>query len=78
MRKLKQGDLETLRLLTMHQGRKVPTVGGLGYEPVDREFEWLGYDLKSCDQRTGQMSHEPVSGVLQFCVNPNASCPRRS
>ena len=29
VRKLKQRDLETLRLLTSHQGRKVPTVGGV-------------------------------------------------
>jgi predicted HTH transcriptional regulator len=28
-RKLKRADLETLRLLTRHQGRKVPTVGGM-------------------------------------------------
>ena len=29
MRKLKRGDLETLRLVTTHQGRKMPTVGGV-------------------------------------------------
>ncbi len=29
VRTLKRADLETLRLLTSHQGRKVPTVGGL-------------------------------------------------
>lgn len=28
-RKLKRGDLDTLRVVTKHQGRKVPTVGGL-------------------------------------------------
>ena len=28
-RKLRRGDLDTLRLLTRHQGRKVPTVGGM-------------------------------------------------
>jgi predicted HTH transcriptional regulator len=28
-RKLKRGDLDTLRVMTKHQGRKVPTVGGL-------------------------------------------------
>lgn len=28
-RKLKRADLETLRLMTTHQGRKVPTVGGM-------------------------------------------------
>jgi len=28
-RELKRGDLDTLRILTKHQGRKVPTVGGL-------------------------------------------------
>jgi ATP-dependent DNA helicase RecG len=29
VRKLARGDLETLRLVTTHQGRKVPTVGGI-------------------------------------------------
>ena len=29
VRKVKRGDLETLRLVTTHQGRKVPTIGGL-------------------------------------------------
>ena len=29
MRKLRRGNLETLRLLTPHQGRLVPTVGGM-------------------------------------------------
>ena len=29
LRKLKRADLETLRLITTHQGRKVPTVGGV-------------------------------------------------
>jgi ATP-dependent DNA helicase RecG len=28
-RKLRRNDMETLRLITTHQGRKVPTVGGL-------------------------------------------------
>ena len=29
VRKLRRTDLETLRLLTRHQGRRVPTVGGM-------------------------------------------------
>ena len=29
LRKLKRADLETLRLVTTHQGRKAPTVGGM-------------------------------------------------
>ena len=29
VRKLRRGDLETLRLVTGHQGRKVPTIGGI-------------------------------------------------
>ena len=29
IRRLKPHDLETLKLLTRHQGRKVPTVGGM-------------------------------------------------
>ena len=29
MRKLKRADLDTLRLVNLHQGRRVPTVGGV-------------------------------------------------
>lgn len=37
VRKLNRQDLETLRLLTNHQGRKVPTVGGMLLFGKDRE-----------------------------------------
>lgn len=37
VRKLGRGDLETLRLVTVHQGRKVPTVGGMLLFGRDRE-----------------------------------------
>jgi ATP-dependent DNA helicase RecG len=37
VRKLKRQDLETLRLLTKHQGHKVPTVGGMLLFGKDRE-----------------------------------------
>jgi predicted HTH transcriptional regulator len=37
IRKLKHTDLDTLRLLTTHQGRKVPTVGGVLLFGKDRE-----------------------------------------
>jgi len=37
VRKLTRSDLETLRLLTSHQGRKVPTVGGMLLFGRDRE-----------------------------------------
>jgi len=36
VRKLRRADLETLRLVTVHQGRKVPTVGGVLLFGVDR------------------------------------------
>lgn len=36
-RKLKRADLETLRLMTRHQGRKVPTVGGMLLFGKERE-----------------------------------------
>jgi predicted HTH transcriptional regulator len=36
-RKLSRADLETLRLVTIHQGRKVPTVGGMLLFGRDRE-----------------------------------------
>jgi len=37
VRKLGRADLETLRLVTVHQGRKVPTVGGMLLFGKDRE-----------------------------------------
>ena len=37
VRKLKRSDLETLRLVTRHQGRKVPTVGGMLLFGMERE-----------------------------------------
>ncbi len=37
VRKLGRADLETLRLVTVHQGRKVPTVGGMLLFGRDRE-----------------------------------------
>jgi len=37
VRKLGRADLETLRLVTVHQGRKVPTVGGMLLFGQDRE-----------------------------------------
>jgi len=37
VRKLKRSDLETLRLVTKHQGRKVPTIGGMLLFGKDRE-----------------------------------------
>ena len=37
VRKLKRPDMETLRLLTRHQGRKVPTVGGALLFGTERE-----------------------------------------
>ncbi len=37
IRKLARSDLETLRLVTVHQGRKVPTVGGMLLFGQDRE-----------------------------------------
>ncbi len=37
VRKLRQQDLETLRLVTTHQGRKVPTAGGILLFGRDRE-----------------------------------------
>ena len=34
----------------------------LGYEPVDREFEKLGYDIESRDPRTGHLRFLEVKG----------------
>ena len=40
VRKLKRGDMETLRLLVPHQGRKVPSVGGVLLFGREREFHF--------------------------------------
>jgi hypothetical protein len=34
----------------------------LGFEPVDREFEKLGYDIESKDPRTGKLRFIEVKG----------------
>ena len=36
----------------------------LGYEPVDREFEKLGYDIESHDPRTGRLRFLEVKGRI--------------
>ena len=38
---------------------------GLGFEPIDREFEKLGYDIESRDPRTGQLRFIEVKGRIQ-------------
>jgi hypothetical protein len=38
---------------------------GLGFEPTDREFEKLGYDIESRDPRTGQLRFLEVKGRVQ-------------
>ncbi len=35
---------------------------GLGFEPIDREFEKLGYDIESKDPRTGKLRFIEVKG----------------
>jgi len=37
----------------------------LGFEPTDREFEKLGYDIESRDPRTGQLRFLEVKGRIQ-------------
>ena len=37
---------------------------GLGFEPVDREFEKLGYDLESKDRETGLLRFIEVKGRI--------------
>ena len=37
----------------------------LGFEPVDREFEKLGYDIESRDPRTGQLRFIEVKGRVE-------------
>ena len=69
VRILKRSDLETLRLITMHQGRKVPTVGGLLLFGKDRERyfpdAWIqagrfrGTDKAHIDDHVEIRSHLP-------------------
>ncbi len=37
----------------------------LGFEPIDREFERLGYDIESRDPRTGQLRFIEVKGRVE-------------
>jgi predicted HTH transcriptional regulator len=47
VRRLGKRDLETLRLVTRHQGRRVPTVGGVLLFGVDRRCHFP--DIKSSE-----------------------------
>lgn len=38
---------------------------GLGFEPIDREFEKLGYDIESRDPRSGQLRFLEVKGRVE-------------
>lgn len=60
VRKLKKSDLETLRLLVPHQGRKVPSIGGVllfGRDPDVRRT----HSLAAC--RRGPALHRTVDPV---------------
>ena len=37
---------------------------GLGFEPTDREFEQLGYDIESLDRKTGKLRFLEVKGRI--------------
>ncbi len=77
-RKLKRADLETLRLVTTHQGRKVPTVGGVLLYGTDRERyfpdAWIqagrfrGLDKSEIVDRAELRSHLPqvVDAAIAF------------
>jgi len=72
LRKLRRADLETLRLVTTHQGRRVPTVGGMLLFGKDRERHfpdaWIqagrfrGTDRSRILDRTEIRSH-PVRAI---------------
>ena len=67
LRKLRRSDLETLRLVTRHQGRKVPTIGGVLLFGKDRGRNfpdaWVqvgrfrGTDKSRIDDRADIKSH---------------------
>ncbi len=47
---------------------------GLGYEPVDREFERLGYDIESLDPKTGRLRFIEVKGRISGAESISVSC----
>lgn len=57
IRKLGQRDLETLRLITDHQGRKVPTVGGVLLFGLDRERHFPDAWIQAGRFRGADKSH---------------------
>lgn len=84
VRTLKRGDLETLRLLTTHQGRKVPTVGGILLFGKNREHHfpdaWVqagrfrGTDKTRIEDQAEIKLHLPqaIEAAVEF-VNKHAS-----
>ncbi len=86
VRKLARGDLETLRLVTSHQGRLVPTVGGMILFGRDREqhfpdawnqvgrFE--GTDKSRILDRAARNPFEPSKRRSPSCRNTPSMGPR--
>lgn len=84
VRKLARRDLETLRLLTSHQGRLVPSVGGLLLFGRDRRTAfpdaWIqagrfqGVDRARIVDHTDLVSHLPeaIEGAVAFVEKHNA------
>jgi predicted HTH transcriptional regulator len=78
VRKLRKADLATLRLVTTHQGREVPTVGGILLFGKDRERHfpdaWIqagrfgGVDKSEIVDRAEVRSHLPqaVEAAIEF------------
>lgn len=74
LRKLRRNDLETLRLVALHQGRKVPTVGVIILFGPDRERHfpdaWIqtgrfaGTDKSKIVDRAEIHSYDPSRGVF--------------
>ncbi|MCK5827728.1 putative DNA binding domain-containing protein [Candidatus Bipolaricaulota bacterium] len=78
VRPLKRGDLETLRLITSHQGKRVPTIGGILLFGDNRECHfpdaWIqagrfrGIDKTSIVDHTEIKLHLPliIEGAIEF------------
>ena len=76
MRKLKRRDLETLRLLVPHQGRKVPSIGGLLLFGRDREAHfpdaWIQAGRFAGTDKTNILDsaalHGPLPKVIEAAI----------
>lgn len=72
IRRLKQSDLETLRLVTRHQGRRVPTVGGILMFGENREKHfpdaWIQVGRFRGTDKSQIVDHREIKSYLAQAV----------